>query len=353
MEILHIDLGSHSYTIHIDSGLLTNLPSYLGSAEAWVVITDEVVDGLYGQELVENWNHNRVHKIVLPAGEETKNLQTVEEILRKMLNFGVTRRSRVLALGGGVVGDLAGFCASIYMRGISYIQVPTTLLAQVDSSVGGKTGVNLPQGKNLVGSFYQPQGVFIDIKTLGTLPRRHLISGMAEVIKYGIIYDYAFLGYLHRHFEDILSLEEKSIKKVITRCCEIKAQVVAEDEKEEGIRKILNYGHTIGHALEIATEYQHYTHGEAVLKGMYVEALMARELGLIDPAYYNEISALIQETGVGLNLDELLHKNLINSMQKDKKNRGGNISFVLPCNKGETAEVLMTKEEVSHLLQKL
>lgn len=353
METLHIDLGPHDYTIHIDSGLLANVPSYLGFADAWVVITDDTVDGLYVRDLLRNWSHNKVHKIVLPAGEESKNLQMVEEIVRKMLDFGITRKSSVLALGGGVVGDVAGFCASIYMRGISYIQVPTTLLSQVDSSVGGKTGVNLPQGKNTVGSFYQPQGVFIDIATLGTLPRRHLISGMAEVIKYGVICDYAFLCYLRSHFTDLLNLEETALKKVITRCCELKARVVVEDEKEEGMRKILNYGHTIGHALEIATGYQQYTHGEAVLIGMHIEALLAQKLGLIDQGYCNEIQALIGETGINLQLEATLLRGLSESMMKDKKNRDGRISFLLPSNKGEATEVLLTKEEVSGLTQGL
>ena len=353
METLQIDLGSRGYTIYIDRGLLTNLPLYLGPADAWVVITDETVDNLYGRDLLRNWKHNKVHKIVIPAGEESKNLHMVEAILRRMLDSGITRSSCVLALGGGVVGDLAGFCASIYMRGISYIQVPTTLLAQVDSSVGGKTAVNLPHGKNMVGSFYQPQGVFIDTHTLGTLPKRQLISGMAEVIKYGVICDYAFLGYLRRNFTDILGLEEKALKKVITRCCEIKARVVAEDEKEEGMRKILNYGHTIGHALEIATRYQQYTHGEAILIGMHVEALLARKLGLIDQEYCSEILALIQETGINLQLKDTLLEGLIENMMGDKKNRAGKISFILPSNKGETIEMLLTKKEASGLIQDL
>lgn len=353
MKELPIDFGTSGYTIHIDSGILTRLPSYLEATDAWVVITDEVVDRIYGRQLTARWSQNVVHTIVLPRGEAAKNLQTVEAVLARMLDLGATRHSRVLALGGGVVGDVAGFCASIYMRGIPYVQVPTTLLAQVDSSVGGKTGVNLPQGKNTVGSFYQPQGVYIDIKTLDTLPRRHLISGLAEVIKYGVIYDYAFLGYLSNNFEDILRLERSAITKIITRCCEIKAQVVAEDEKEQGVRKILNYGHTIAHGIETATGYGQYTHGEAVLVGMHTEALMARKLGLIDDEYYQEIATLIHRTGVDLHLHESWLGRLLDSMQSDKKNRGGKIAFILPSNKGETTEVLMTREEVSPFLQAL
>lgn len=350
MKKLFIDLGPHSYTIHIASDILNDVPSCLEPADIWILITDELVDRLYGRKLVGNWSEAKVHTIVLPGGEDAKNLQTVETVLSRMLNLRATRHSKILALGGGVVGDIAGFCASTYMRGIPYVQVPTTLLAQVDSSVGGKTGVNLSQGKNTVGSFHQPQEVFIDVKTLATLSRRQLISGMAEVIKYGVIYDYAFLGYLRGRFGDILGLEEKAITKTITRCCEIKAQVVAEDEKDRGMRKILNYGHTIAHALEITAGYGQYTHGEAVLIGMHTEALFAKKLGLIDEEYYREIAYLIQQTGFGLHLVESWHGDLIDNMQKDKKNKGDQISFVLPSNKGEVTEILMTKEEVALLL---
>ncbi len=353
MKRLPINLEPRGYTIHIASGILTSISSHLEGADAWIVITDETVDSLYGQKLVKDWNHDEAHTIVLPPGENAKNLKTVEVVLNRMLDLGVTRSSGILALGGGVVGDVAGFCASVYMRGIPYVQVPTTLLAQVDSSVGGKTGVNLPQGKNAVGSFYQPQGVYIDVKTLATLPMRHLISGLAEVIKYGVIYDYEFLGYLQQHFDDILRLEEDAATKIITRCCEIKAQIVAEDEKEEGIRKILNYGHTVGHALEIAAGYGQYTHGEAVLIGMLVEARMSKELGLIDIEYYQEIVTLIQRTGFELYFDANWRESLLDNMKKDKKNRGGKISFILPSRKGEVTEILMAKEEVARFLQAL
>lgn len=352
METLHIELDKRSYAIYIDRNLLARLPGLLDPAESWAVITDEEVYGLYGKSLLENWRSDKVHAIVLPGGEDAKNLQTVGKVAGQMLDLGLTRRSGILALGGGVIGDVAGFCASVYMRGIRYVQVPTTLLAQVDSSVGGKTGVNLAQGKNIVGSFYQPQGVFIDTQTLRTLPRRHLISGLAEVIKYGVIYDYEFLTYLDSRLTDILNLKDDVLKEVIRRCCEIKAEVVVADEKEQGLRKILNCGHTVGHALEAATDYREYTHGEAVLVGMYAETLMAEELGLIDQRYCTEILALIGKTGMEFSLDSILGEKLVDHMMKDKKNRDSRISFILPRGRGETAEVLLTRQEAWGLLRK-
>lgn len=352
METISIDLDNKGYSIHIESNLLARIPTLLDPADSWAVITDEMVNSLYGQSLLENWPSDLVHMIMLPVGEAVKSLQTVEEVAGKMLELGMTRHSAVLALGGGVVGDVAGFCASIYMRGIRYIQVPTTLLAQVDSSVGGKTGVNLPQGKNIMGSFYQPQGVFIDTQTLSTLPKRHLISGMGEVIKYGVIYDYEFLGYLGSHMADILNLEEAVIKNVIRRCCEIKAEVVAKDEKEQGLRKILNCGHTVGHALEAARKYRQYTHGEAVLIGLYVETLMAEKIGLIDEDYCNEILDLVQKTGIDVKFEVPLER-LIRSMLKDKKNRARRVSFILPSGKGEASEVFLTEQEALGLLRML
>lgn len=332
--------------ISIDRGLLGNLQDFLGEGDRWVIVTDENVDVLYGQKLMQLLKDRKVEKIVIPSGEGSKNLQTVEYLLKTMLEYGLTRRSKVIALGGGVVGDIAGFCASIYMRGIPFIQVPTTLLAQVDSSVGGKTGVNMPQGKNIVGSFYQPQTVVIDVETLSTLSKRELISGIGEVIKYGIIYDYNFLEYINKNLSKLFALEEEVIIKVIKRCCEIKAEVVSKDEKEEGLRKILNYGHTIGHALETATHYKNYTHGEAVLIGMYYEALMAKKLGYIDESYYKQISETIRKTGISLEIYRTPLPVLIDCMMKDKKNKDGKISFILPEGKGKVTEVLLTREEI-------
>lgn len=350
MERLLIDLGEKSYEIHIDGDLLESVESYCGKGDKYLIITDENVDNLYSNKILTLLGNKEIYKIVLPSGEGSKKLKTVEEILEIMLDSGLTRKSRIIALGGGVVGDIAGFCASIYMRGIDFIQVPTTLLSQVDSSVGGKTGVNMPKGKNIVGSFYQPKAVVIDTKTLKTLSQRELISGIGEVIKYGVIYDYEFLRYINTNLPKIFEIDEKIMKKVIKRCCEIKAEIVSKDEKEEGLRKILNYGHTIGHGLEAATNYKKYTHGEAVLIGMYYEALMSKKLGYIDEPYYNEIATIIKSIGVPLELHETPWIELIDYMMKDKKNKDGKISFILPMGKGKVLEMLLTPEEIKSIV---
>lgn len=347
MEKLLIDLKENSYCIYIDGDLLGNLQSYLEEADQWVMITDENVDKLYGDRLEQVLKNKKVKKIVIPPGEGSKNLLTVEKIIHKMLDYGITRRSQIIAFGGGVVGDIAGFCGAIYMRGIPFLQVPTTLLAQVDSSVGGKTGVNTPQGKNIIGSFYQPKAVVIDVDTLKTLPKQQLMSGIGEIIKYGIIYDNDFLKYLSKHFSQLLELQEDVIKKVIKRCCEIKAEIVSKDEKEKGIRKILNFGHTIGHGLEAATGYEGYTHGEAVIIGMYYEALMAKKLGYIDDVYYEEILSILRKTKLPLDISQISLTDLIDYMEKDKKNKDGRISFILPKGRGKVEEVMLTREEVA------
>ncbi len=355
METLGIDLGTRSYSIYVGQGLLQTLSSYLASRDTWVLITDDIVDRLYGERLIGEWKDSTMYRIVLPAGEDTKTLTRVEETIESMLNLGVTRSSGIIALGGGVVGDVAGFCASIYMRGIAYAQVPTTLLAQVDSSVGGKTAVNMPQGKNAVGSFYQPEVVVIDTTTLRTLPHRQLISGLAEVMKYGVIADYEFLTYLQEHLGAILALEDQVLERIVTRCCGIKAEIVAADEREAGLRRVLNYGHTVAHALEAVTKYGTYTHGEAVLIGMYLEAQMARKLGLLGHDDCSEILDLIQRLGseveLEFKLEHSLLSNMVFMMGKDKKNRDGKIAFVLPIGAGQTREVLLTNKEAQSLLE--
>lgn len=345
MEKIFIDLGKDSYYIHIEKGILRNIDKYIENTDKLMIITDENVDKIYGQTIREGLKIEN-HKIVLEPGEESKTLKTVEEILSKMLDLKFTRNSKILALGGGVVGDIAGFTASIYMRGISFLQVPTTLLGQVDSSVGGKTGVNLPRGKNMVGSFYQPERVLIDTETLKTLPKKDIISGLGEIIKYGIIWDYEFLKQVESEIEDIEKLKEETLKKIIGKCCKIKAEIVSKDEKEKGLRKILNHGHTIGHALETITNYKHYSHGEAILIGMYYEALVAKKLGFIDEAYLKEIKRLIESIDINLDISRYSENKLLYNMMRDKKNKNGKISFILPSGKGCVKEVLLNRSEI-------
>ena len=239
------------------------------------MITDKNVYTLYGHYIN---TLNNYEKIVVEPGEQSKTINVTTDILKQMLEKGASRKSKIIAFGGGVIGDLAGFCSAIYMRGISLIQIPTTLLAQVDSSVGGKTGINMLHYKNSVGAFYQPTKVIIDTNLLKTLPYRELLSGIGEIIKYGIIYDYEFFKYIVKNINKIKKCDASIMPYVVKQCCKIKAEIVSQDEKEKGLRKILNFGHTIGHALEGITNFDKYTHGEAVIIGMYYETIMAKKL---------------------------------------------------------------------------
>ncbi len=349
MEGLYIDLGRDSYHIRFTDAYREGIKEYIDIDAFSIIITDNNVDALYGSGL-EALLVEGQHKYVIPQGESSKSIETVTEIIQFMLEKGFNRHSRVIAFGGGVVGDIAGFVASIFMRGIDFYQVPTTLLAQVDSSVGGKTGINFPQGKNLVGSFYQPKEVLMAPGVLATLHKRELTSGIAEVIKYGVIYDYEFLQYIKANLQAIYSINTEVLKQVIRRCCEIKAAIVTQDERELGLRKILNFGHTIGHAIEALTGYKVYTHGEAVLMGMYHEAAMARGLGLIEEAYFCEIADIIGDTGVSTDLGGLSIEAMVERMSGDKKNREGKISFILPISRGKVKELLLKAEEAKDLI---
>jgi 3-dehydroquinate synthase len=269
--------------------------------------------------------------VIVPAGETAKSLKTVQSCYDRLAANRLERKSFVVALGGGVVGDLAGFVAATYLRGVDFVQVPTTLLAQVDSSVGGKVGVNLKAGKNLVGAFHQPRLVLCDLDTLTTLPLREFRAGLAEVIKYGIIYDAALFIRLERNLPRLLKRESKTLIEVIARCCEIKSKVVGQDETESGLRAILNFGHTIGHALEAISGYGKYLHGEAIAIGQVAAAkISARQLGL-KQGEVERIAALFQRAGLPINakLNSRQRKNLLSAMRLDKKVSNGEVKFVL------------------------
>jgi 3-dehydroquinate synthase len=270
-------------------------------------------------------------EVILPDGEAFKTMASAERIFEELLKAGLDRKSALIAIGGGVIGDLAGFAASVYMRGIDFVQIPTTLLAQVDSSVGGKTGVNHPLGKNMIGTFWQPRLVWIDIDTLGTLPRREFIAGVAEIIKYGIIWDHELFAYLEKNAQHVLSLQSDALRHIISRSCEIKADVVARDEREGGLRAILNFGHTIGHALETATGYTAFVHGEAVAIGMSVEAEIAQLLGLLSSDEVAGIRSLIRAYGLPTAVPGSIDLDLFfSSMKLDKKAVSGELRFILP-----------------------
>lgn len=336
---MRVELGDRSYEIHIGSDWLPQLMPWLDfipRTSATMIITDANVAEIAGRRLLELMR-SVGFKVALsdfPGGEDHKNLTTVRALTEKMVEFGLDRHSTVIALGGGIPGDVAGFAASVYMRGIRYIQVPTTLLAQVDSSVGGKTGVNLPQGKNLVGTFHQPSLVFIDVSFIKTLPEREYLTGLAEVIKYGIIWDSSFFGFLEQNQTAIGTRDPECLQHMVHRCCAIKADIVAQDETEGGIRALLNLGHTFGHALEALTGYYRYNHGEAVAIGIILAARLAAESDRLSPGDHERIKNLIFSLGLPTTYERLASSDIINQMRKDKKSVGGRMQLVLPTGIG-------------------
>jgi 3-dehydroquinate synthase len=336
VRIVHLPLGGRSYDIRIAPGLLQHLGkecSRLGLNGRCAVITDHNVGPRFAGAVKKSLARAGFDPVVItaPAGETAKSLRSVQFCYDRLAAHRLERKSFIVALGGGVVGDLAGFVAATYLRGIAFVQVPTTLLAQVDSSVGGKVGVNLKAGKNLVGAFHQPRLVLCDLKTLGSLPPREFRAGLAEVIKYGIIYDTRLFERLERDLPRLLNREPKTLAAIVARCCEIKAEVVGQDETESGLRAILNFGHTIGHALEAISSYGKYLHGEAISLGQIAAAeLSARTLGL-RVSEVKRIRALFERAGLPtrLILPAGRRRKLLQAMRLDKKVSGGEIRFVL------------------------
>ncbi|MFQ5676437.1 MAG: 3-dehydroquinate synthase [bacterium] len=340
MNRLKVDLGKNSYPIFIGNGILQNLGEMLklyNFADHAVVVTDSNVKKQYGDVLAKTLENavDSVDVIDVLPGEKSKTLRTIDRIITRMLEFGCDRNSVVLACGGGVVGDIAGFAASIFKRGVACVQVPTTLLAQVDSAIGGKTGVNHALGKNLLGTFHQPKMVWSDLAVLQTLPKREVICGLAEIIKYGVIGDMALFESVEQNLERIIGLDLELLQTIVTRCSEIKADVVAKDEKESGLRMSLNFGHTIGHALEAQIGYKKISHGEAVLLGMQAESRMAVELQILAKEEFERISVLVSGFGLGAIFSSIDIRALDQFMKVDKKATGGKLKFVLPRKIGE------------------
>jgi len=339
-QIVPVILGERSYDIALCPGLLATVGDRLKGLTTSTkvgVVTDRHVARHYLQGTLRSLRRAGYDPtpIILPPGERTKTLGTIGKILDALAKHKFERQSLLLALGGGVVGDITGFAAAIYQRGIPFVQVPTTLVAQVDSSVGGKTGVDHRLGKNLIGAFYQPRAVLIDPLTLRTLPRREWVAGLAEVIKYGIIADEEFFEFLEKEIPALLKLEEAPVTHVIKRSCEIKAQVVAADERESDRRRILNYGHTIGHALESLGGYRGLIHGEAVGVGLVQEADLARHMGLCGDEVVERIRSLVQRAGLSEQVAAISFKSLWSAMQHDKKVVGGRVIGVWPLRIGE------------------
>ena len=332
-----IALADRSYPIAIAPGLLTNPASYapLPRAAAALIVTNTTIAPLYADALrtALALKYAQVHLVVLPDGEEHKSWQTLNMIFDELLKHGCDRKTVLFALGGGVVGDMTGFAAAGYMRGVPYVQVPTTLLAQVDSSVGGKTAINHPLGKNMIGAFYQPQLVVCDLTTLDTLPARELSAGLAEVIKYGPIADMELMSWLEEHMDALLARDRKALAHAVRRSCEIKAWVVGQDERESGLRAILNFGHTFGHAIEAGMGYGVWLHGEGVAAGMVMAAELSRRLGMVDEAFVQRLTKLIERAGLPTK-GPVLHAadnagRYLELMRVDKKSEAGEIRFVL------------------------
>ena len=338
MDTLSVDLGSRSYPILIGAGLLARTDGAVAAhiaARDVLIVSNTVVSALYAPALRAALPDRRVVEVVLPDGEPHKTLANVARILDVLIANRFGRDACVVALGGGVVGDMAGFAAACYQRGVAFVQVPTTLLAQVDSSVGGKTGVNHVGGKNLIGAFHQPVAVIADTATLDTLPDRELRAGLAEVLKYGLICDPAFFEWLEAHIEALLARDAAALAHAIRRSCELKAQIVARDEFEHGERAWLNFGHTFGHAIESATGYAGWLHGEAVGAGMLIAADMSRACGMLTRADVERIGGLLGRTGLPLDVRSIPGATALELMRMDKKVQAGRIRLVLLRSIGE------------------
>lgn len=334
MRTLHIELPQgRGYPIHIGENLLSNatLVPEVGSAALVCVISNETVAPIYlDQTLGLLGEAPRIESIIVPDGEQFKNLETYAEVFDKLTGFGAPRDTLLVALGGGVIGDLTGFAAATYMRGVNFTQIPTTLLAQVDASVGGKTGVNHVRGKNLIGAFHQPQSVVIDTRTLASLPAREFRAGLAEVVKYGLLHDSSLFTWLEDNAEAILKQQSSALNHLIYRSCEIKAEIVSADEREQGVRALLNLGHTFGHAIETATDYQQFLHGEAVAIGLVLAAELSADLGWCGEDVGQRTRRLLQRFDLPTQAPtNLTPGQMLELMQMDKKVLRNQLRFIL------------------------
>ena len=331
MPVLELKHANGCCRIHLERGLL-------GKPTAWrkhlsgavLIVTDQTVAAHYLQQLIQTTAESMPAELVLPPGEETKTIEQWQAIIEKLAAIGAQRDATVVALGGGVIGDLAGFAAASYMRGIKVIQAPTTLLAQVDAAIGGKTGFNLAAGKNLVGAFHQPEAVMIDVETLATLDQRDFLAGLAEVVKYGAIRDAEFIGWLENHTGKLLQRRADTLETAVARAAAHKIEVVEADEREAGQRALLNFGHTFGHAIETATGYSRYRHGEAVAIGMHLAAALSVRLGMLSDRDARRLTNLL--TALGLPVEppsDIEPKTLLGHMRLDKKNRAGRMRLIL------------------------
>ena len=351
MPILNVDLPENNYPIIIEKGLLNRINEEIRkiySNRKIAIITDKNIEGLYGDRIVEELQQDfQVKMIVLEAGEKSKSLEVLEEVYNELLDFQITRSDLIIAFGGGVIGDLGGFAASTFLRGVSYIQIPTSLLAQIDSSVGGKVAINLPQGKNLVGSFYQPKGVFIDPELLLTLDKRYFYDGMAEVIKYASILDKEL-------FQDLLGFNEEelfeNIEGIILKCCSMKKDIVVRDELDRGERMLLNFGHTLGHVIEKHYNYEKYTHGEAVAMGIYNITKKSEAIGITKTGTSKLIKEILIKYKLPYEMPKINLEDILKDIGLDKKNQGQYLNLVLIKEIGESyIEKIHSKDISSYI----
>lgn len=341
MSTLTVELGERSYPILIEAGLLGTknlIQPYLTSNKV-VIVTNEVVKPLLLDTLVSALGDVESHVIVLADGEQFKTLASFEKVLTELLEIHAARDTTIIALGGGVIGDLTGYVAASFQRGMPFIQMPTTLLSQVDSSVGGKTAVNHPLGKNMIGAFYQPKAVLIDTQSLATLPAREFAAGMAEVIKYGVIYDAEFFTWLEQNIEHLKRQDPTALQHAIFRCCQIKAEIVAQDEQESGIRALLNLGHTFGHAIEAEQGYGNWLHGEAVAAGIVLACIASNNKNWLSTSNLRRVESLLLAFDLPIKApEEMGYAEFVKHMRHDKKVQAGRIRFILPTGIG-SAEV--------------
>jgi 3-dehydroquinate synthase len=355
-QVVTVSTPDCLYDILIADALIAKPASWQGlpAAAQAVIVSNPTVDALYGEALQAaiTAHYGHVSRVLLPDGEQHKDWTSLNLIFDHLLARGCDRKTVLFALGGGVVGDMTGFAAASYMRGVPFVQVPTTLLAQVDSSVGGKTAINHPLGKNMIGAFYQPARVICDLDTLSTLPARELAAGLAEVIKYGPIADMVFFEWIEAHLDALLARDRAALGHAIQRSCEIKAWVVGQDERESGLRAILNFGHTFGHAIEAGMGYGQWLHGEAVACGMVLATALSAELGLVPAEFTQRVQRLLARAGLPVLAPAMPGSRWMELMRVDKKSEGGQIRFVLIESPGHACMRPAPDDAVSRVIQR-
>ncbi|MGM0508517.1 MAG: 3-dehydroquinate synthase, partial [Fusobacteriota bacterium] len=355
MEKVNVDLKQKSYDVLIGQNILQDIPNYMDEYKKILLISNDKVGPLYSKQIIDNLESEgkEVFYYEIPDGEEFKKIETVLPIYDYMVENNFDRDSLVLSLGGGVVCDLSGYVASTFMRGVDFIQIPTSLLAQVDASIGGKVALNLPGGKNLIGSFYQPKLVYVDIEVLKTLDMREIKTGLAEIIKHSVLWDAEYFKFLSDNSKKILNLDSEITKQMIKRSCEIKANIVSQDEKEKGIRAFLNYGHTFGHVVENLTNYKVYRHGEAVIYGMVFAGELSKKLGLVDLDFTVKQNELFKKFNMDYIIPKYDIKKVIKIFKHDKKVKKGKLRFVLPKKIGEVCIKTIKEDELKDLYKSI